>query len=105
MTTTKAAHTAGENNLAAILKLRPREVSVIAQAMAARAQYGTPNMLLACDKGTVNAAIRMIERGYLSKGTAKMSPPAPWEEWPVVRFTEKNRKKILADAAEARANG
>lgn len=88
-------------DIAATLKLRPREAHVINQAIGSMVQFGIPDMLLANDKGTVNAAKRMIERGYLSKGKAKMSPPAPWEEWPQVRFTEENRKKLLADAANA----
>lgn len=88
-------------DILAALKLRPREASVINQAIASRMNYGIENTMLATDKGTVNAARRMIERGYLTKGNAKLSPPASWDDWPQVRFTEANREKILADAASA----
>ncbi len=88
-------------DIVAALKLKPREASVINQAIASRVNYGIENTMLATDKGTVNAARRMIERGYLTKGNAKMCPPASWDEWPQVRITEKNRKKLLADAASA----
>jgi hypothetical protein len=78
-----------------LLKLRPREVSVLNQAIASRAEFGIEDTILNDNAATTNAAKRMIEKGYLSKGKAKLSPNPGWV---VVRFTEKNRRKMLSDA-------
>lgn len=78
-----------------MVKLRPREVTVLNGAIFSVVQFGIPDFLPAQDKASRNAAQRLIEKGYLSNGKAKMTPD---HGWMVVRFTEKNRLKLLRDA-------
>jgi len=77
------------------LQLRPREISILSGAIHSIVRFGVENYLPGTGKGSRNAALRLIERGYLTLGTAQM---APQNDWIVVRFTEENRQKLLADA-------
>lgn len=85
-------------DIAKALQLRPCEISVLNGAIKSIVEYGIADFLPSQDKGSVNAAKRMIEKGYLTKGKAKFSPP---NGWITVRFTEANRQKLLSDAKAA----
>lgn len=82
-----------------LLGLRPREISVLNGAIHSVVEFGIQDFLTNPGKGTQNAAHRLIERGFLTRSPQQLSPPT---EWVVVRFTEDNRLKMLADAEVTR---